>query len=911
MNRILTCCLSGIALIVLSSCAKDFSKEISDLDSRINALEKANYATQLASLSSSITSLQSDVNSLKNSVESNVSSISSTLSNIQSQINTLLTKDEFNIYKAANDKAVEDLIKELKGKVSQSDYDSFKSKTNTDIADLITQLNGKVSQSDYNAFVANYYSMIDGVRIDIAGLKSSMVTKSELESYKSEVSEAQSTMQSSIDSLLSRVNGLETSLAELSNKIIGIQTQINNLDSRVWALESKLSVIEGKISSFIEGVQSIVYIPRYEDGASTMWYQTLSDGTIEARDTLEFRVSPADCADALVEMWKSAVSAEAVSVSTRNTQQTVDLPVVTVSAENGKISVVLDGRTLGEDFFSGKQKMKAVVIISDGNNERTSEYVSMVAKEVPMPNNVIYYTSSNGMIITPNNPDAFGARIISNEYKDGRGVIMFDGDVTSVGERAFENCFELATIQIPNSVTCIGLAAFANCDKLSTIHIPNSVTSIGTVAFFYTGLTIIQIPSSVTSIGELACLGCDLNTITVDSENSVYDSRNDCNAIIETKTNSLIFGCKNTVIPNSVTSIGRSAFCSCRTLSSIRIPNSVTSIGEDAFKSCSELSSIHIPNSITSIGILAFSGCTNLNTITVDSENSVYDSRNDCNAIIETKTNSLIFGCKNTVIPNSVTSIADYAFEDLDITDINIPNSVTKIGYECFRGCRKLTSLKIPESVSFIGHLAFASCSSLKDITFFATTPPTLIPWYYLDPDIFESTENVLIYVPVEAVDAYKTAEFWSQYAVRIKAIPDNKYDSNVTWTLVRNAYDDGVATVNGVENVQTLKLGTSKNVGTATIVLPKGTKSVSFYGVSWKGNETSVQVSLGETVLYTQTLAANDGACNNPPYTITVKDSDHYTMTLPQTLTEDMTVTVTTTPGGKTRIILFGIKAE
>jgi predicted nucleic acid-binding Zn-ribbon protein len=809
MNRILTCCLSGIALIVLSSCAKDFSKEISDLDSRINALEKANYATQLASLSSSITSLQSDVNSLKNSVESNVSSISSTLSNIQSQINTLLTKDEFNIYKAANDKAVEDLIKELKGKVSQSDYDSFKSKTNTDIADLITQLNGKVSQSDYNAFVANYYSMIDGVRIDIAGLKSSMVTKSELESYKSEVSEAQSTMQSSIDSLLSRVNGLETSLAELSNKIIGIQTQINNLDSRVWALESKLSVIEGKISSFIEGVQSIVYIPRYEDGASTMWYQTLSDGTIEARDTLEFRVSPADCADALVEMWKSAVSAEAVSVSTRNTQQTVDLPVVTVSAENGKISVVLDGRTLGEDFFSGKQKMKAVVIISDGNNERTSEYVSMVAKEVPMPNNVIYYTSSNGMIITPNNPDAFGARIISNEYKDGRGVIMFDGDVTSVGERAFENCFELATIQIPNSVTCIGLAAFANCDKLSTIHIPNSVTSIGTVAFFYTGLTIIQIPSSVTSIGELACLGCDLNTITVDSENSVYDSRNDCNAIIETKTN------------------------------------------------------------------------------------------------------SLIFGCKNTVIPNSVTSIADYAFEDLDITDINIPNSVTKIGYECFRGCRKLTSLKIPESVSFIGHLAFASCSSLKDITFFATTPPTLIPWYYLDPDIFESTENVLIYVPVEAVDAYKTAEFWSQYAVRIKAIPDNKYDSNVTWTLVRNAYDDGVATVNGVENVQTLKLGTSKNVGTATIVLPKGTKSVSFYGVSWKGNETSVQVSLGETVLYTQTLAANDGACNNPPYTITVKDSDHYTMTLPQTLTEDMTVTVTTTPGGKTRIILFGIKAE
>ncbi|MBQ5410436.1 MAG: hypothetical protein IIU20_01540, partial [Bacteroidales bacterium] len=86
---------------------------------------------------------------------------------------------------------------------------------------------------------------------------------------------------------------------------------------------------------------------------------------------------------------------------------------------------------------------------------------------------------------------------------------------------------------------------------------------------------------------------------------------------------------------------------------------------------------------------------------------------------------------------------------------------------------------------------------------------------------------------------------------------------------------------------------------------------SVCFYGVSWKGNEASVQVSLGETVLYTQTLAANEGATGNPTYTITVKDSDHYTMALPQTLTEDVTVTVTTTPGGKTRVILFGIKAE
>lgn len=138
----------------------------------------------------------------------------------------------------------------------------------------------------------------------------------------------------------------------------------------------------------------------------------------------------------------------------------------------------------------------------------------------------------------------------------------------------------------------------------------------------------------------------------------------------------------------------------------------------------------------------------------------------------------------------------------------------------------------------------------------------------------------------------------------------DEDFSSNVTWTNGANAYDDGVATVNGVANVKVYKLGTSSKVGTATVVIPKGTKSVSFYGVSWKGKPASVQVLLGETPLYTQALAANEGAANSSPYTITVTDSDHYTMALPETLTEDVTVTVTTT-GTNTRVILFGIKAE
>ncbi|MBQ8256970.1 MAG: leucine-rich repeat domain-containing protein, partial [Bacteroidaceae bacterium] len=182
-------------------------------------------------------------------------------------------------------------------------------------------------------------------------------------------------------------------------------------------------------------------------------------------------------------------------------------------------------------------------------------------------------------------------------------------------------------------VTSIGDHAFVDCDGLTSVTIPNSVTSIGGHAFFY-------------------CYG--LASIVVDDGNSVYDSREGCNAIIETATNTLIAGCKNTIIPGSVTSIGDYAFYLCTGLTSVEIPSSVTSIGNYAFSDCSGLTSIEIPNSVTSIGISAFNRCSGLTSITVNSGNSLYDSREGCNAIIETATNTLIAGCKNTIIPGSV-----------------------------------------------------------------------------------------------------------------------------------------------------------------------------------------------------------------------------------------------------------------
>ena len=368
------------------------------------------------------------------------------------------------------------------------------------------------------------------------------------------------------------------------------------------------------------------------------------------------------------------------------------------------------------------------------------------------------------------------------------------------------------------SVTTIGNAAFYECSGLTSVTIPNSVTTIEGLAFYgCSGLTSVTIPNSVTYIGGEAFAQCSgLTSVIVESGNPKYDSRNNCNAIIETATNKLIAGCMSTIILNSVTAIGGNAFNGCSGLTSVTIPNSVTTIDGWAFSGCSSLTSINIPNSVTAIGYGAFSSCSGLTSVIVESGNPKYDSRNNCNAIIETVTNTLIVGCMKTTIPNSVTHIGDCAFYECNglasisipnsvtsigwgafaqcsgltsvtignsvttigeyaffgcsgLTSVTIPNSVTTIERSAFIGCSGLTSITIGNSVTTIGDGAFWDCTELTSITCLATTPPTLAY-----SEVFESStySNATLKVPQSSISAYQAADYWKNFT-NIQGIAD------------------------------------------------------------------------------------------------------------------------------------------
>jgi len=243
-------------------------------------------------------------------------------------------------------------------------------------------------------------------------------------------------------------------------------------------------------------------------------------------------------------------------------------------------------------------------------------------------------------------------------FKDCKALanIVIGNSVTVVGDCAFEGCPGLTSVTIPDSVTKIGSSAFEGCTGLTDVVISNCVQEIGFNAFnSCSGLASIVIPDSVTKIEDSAFYGCSgLKSIIVSDDNKNYDSRNNCNAIIETATDKLIKGCDNSIIPDSVREIGDQAFRKCAALRDIAIPGSVTAIGRNAFSSCAGLTSIVIPELVTKIQESAFQDCSGLTNVVIP----------DSVEVIE---NYAFRGCSSltsVIIPNPAVIIAESAFDD-------------------------------------------------------------------------------------------------------------------------------------------------------------------------------------------------------------------------------------------------------
>ena len=361
--------------------------------------------------------------------------------------------------------------------------------------------------------------------------------------------------------------------------------------------------------------------------------------------------------------------------------------------------------------------------------------------------------------------------------------IIIPDSVTTIGNWAFEGCSSLTSVTIPDSVTSIGVAFFGctgelvvNCNipdasyfdsstfygsQFTSVTIGDSVTTIGRWAFAWcSSLTSVTIGDGVTTIGDGVFFGCDSLT----KFNGKFASEDGRCLIVDDTLMSFAIGCGATeyVIPPSVTVIGNYAFYRCFSLTSVTIPDSVTTIGHQSFNQCTGLTSVVIPDSVTIIGGYAFSICSSLTSVTIpDSVTAIG--------------NAIFGGCSNLTEFNGKFASEDgrclffngilNSFAPAGLTEYTIPDSVIAIGWNAFSYCYSLTSVTIPDSVIAIGYEAFYGCTSLTSVYCRPATPPTAEVYDNYWRAFDENTYSREIYVPKESVEAYKSANYWGNYA--------------------------------------------------------------------------------------------------------------------------------------------------
>ncbi len=359
------------------------------------------------------------------------------------------------------------------------------------------------------------------------------------------------------------------------------------------------------------------------------------------------------------------------------------------------------------------------------------------------------------------------------------------------------------TLIITEGVKCIEERSICVKDK---VFLPNSLLTLSADAFWESGLTSLEIPLGVCSITYSGVTSQDTRPgwefLSVHENNAYYDSRNDCNAVICSASGTLIMGCRNTIIPESVTEIGRLSFSYCQKLKNIIVPKGVHVIADSAFLRCYDLvrvvlsddieyiadeafsccwslskigmpmqlkeigygafagcslTTIRIPENVTKIGEMAFSGNSKLKKIVVDKKNDCYKSFHG-KAVVETGTRSLIV-MRGKRVPSGITRIASGASsQNNEIHQLVIPEGVISIGREAFCSCSQLQKVIIPETLSLIDEYAFGLCYHLKDVYNYSTIPQQI------NENVF-SVYGVL-HVKNGYKDVYLNANNWNRFTI-------------------------------------------------------------------------------------------------------------------------------------------------
>lgn len=465
--------------------------------------------------------------------------------------------------------------------------------------------------------------------------------------------------------------------------------------------------------------------------------------------------------------------------------------------------------------------------------------VSIPSSVTSIGNGSFQYCSNLESVSIPNSVTSIGANAFLNCTSLTQATLS--NGIKTIGGSAFSGCSGLTSLAMPNSITSIGTNAFQNCSGMTSVKLSSGLTAIPNYAFAgCTGLTAVVIPEGVTSVGDYAFQNCsamtsveipstvnwlgkyDFDGCTALSEVGITDLAAWCkmrfgaekaSPFFYAKTmklngepvTDLVFpegistigayafaeykGLKSVVIGNDVTSVAEGAFQGCTGLKDVTIGSSVTSVGQYAFRNCTGMQNLVVGNSVNSIGSQTFENCGNLRSIVVVKGNSKYDSRDNCNALIETATNKLLVGCRNTIIPGTVKTIADLAFSYCKgLAYVNIPNSVTSIttngsSDSSFRGsdlkeiefhCSKLGSWLFNGQTSLEKVVLGSEVTSIEDRAFYGCTNVQTVVSYIQEPFAFgysafyfNNTYNTCkLIVPAGTRDAY-IAKGWTESVFR------------------------------------------------------------------------------------------------------------------------------------------------